>query len=602
MYNMNGVRHALYEQSKAGMNFNNLSKLVISRQNILLAYRNVRGNKGPKTPGTDGLTMAEVDLLSAEEIVENVRRKFNWYNPKPVRRAEIPKPNGKTRPLGIPTIWDRIIQQCILQVLEPICEAKFLSNSKGFRPNKSAEDAIASFMYNINRRHMTWVVDVDIKGFFDNVNHTKLMRLVWNMGMHDKQLLVVIRKMLKAPIQMPNGTLVYPDMGTPQGGILSPLLANIYLHELDVWLSSQWEQMPTKHEYKEPPGRNGESTRSKTCRALRKNSRLKEIHHVRYADDFKIACSNRDEAERIFIATQMWLKEELKLDISPEKSKITDITVEYTEFLGFKIKANLKRNKWGGVSYIADKAMTRIYRTLARQISEIGRHKDRESMNKEIAKYNAMVMGIHNYYQIATGVFLSLDMISLKMLRKLYTKTKYKGFSKTCPKPAILIPPKYMETRQIRYIGDYPVLPIGYCKTKNAVQHKVEAHPYAEENRHELVALQISKMWNSKMARTNNIAFAVNCISRYAAQKGKCAITKRFLMMDEAEGHHINPRYKGGTDEYANIAILSPEAHLLVKVTNPILIKSMLAELKLSKTQMAKLNEFRTLYGTQTIE
>lgn len=602
MYNMNGVRHALYEQSKAGMNFNNLSKLVISRQNILLAYRNVRGNKGSKTPGTDGITMAEVDLLSAEEVVENVRRKFNWYNPKPVRRVEIPKPNGKTRPLGIPTIWDRIIQQCILQVLEPICEAKFLSNSKGFRPNKSAEDAIASFMYNINRRHMTWVVDVDIKGFFDNVNHTKLMRLVWNMGIHDKQLLVVIRKMLKAPIQMPNGTLVYPDMGTPQGGILSPLLANIYLHELDVWLSSQWERMPTKHEYKEPPGRNGESTRSKMCRALRKNSRLKEIHHVRYADDFKIVCSNRDEAERIFIATQMWLKEELKLDISPEKSKITDITVEYTEFLGFKIKANLKRNKWGGVSYIADKAMTRIYRTLARQISEIGRHKDRESMNKEIAKYNAMVMGIHNYYQIATGVFLSLDMISLKILRKLYTKTKYKGFSKTCPKPAILIPPKYMETRQIRYIGDYPVLPIGYCKTKNAVQHKVEAYPYAEENRHELVALQISKMWNSKMARTNNIAFAVNCISRYAAQKGKCAITKRFLMMDEAEGHHINPRYKGGTDEYANIAILSPEAHLLVKVTNPILIKSMLAELKLSKTQMAKLNEFRTLYGTQTIE
>ena len=104
---------------------------------------------------------------------------------------------------------------------------------------------------------MTWVVDVDIKGFFDNVNHTKLMRLVWNMGIHDKQILVVIRKMLKAPIQMPNGALLFPNKGTPQGGILSPLLANIYLHELDVWLTSQWERMPTKREYKEPPGRNG---------------------------------------------------------------------------------------------------------------------------------------------------------------------------------------------------------------------------------------------------------------------------------------------------------------------------------------------------------
>lgn len=98
-----------------------------------------------------------------------------------------------------------------------------------------------------------------------------------------------------------------------------------------------------------------------------------------------------------------------------------------------------------------------------------------------------------------------------------------------------------------------------------------------------------------------NIAFTVNCISRYAAQKGKCAITERFLMMDEAEGHHINPRYKGGTDEYANIAILSPEAHLLVKMTNPILIKSMMAEFELNKKQMAKLNEFRVIYGTQPI-
>lgn len=601
MYNMNGVRHALYEQSKAGKNFNNLSKLVMSSSNILLAYRNVKGNKGAKTPGTDGMTIMNVDELSAERVIENVRRRFNWYNPKPVRRVEIPKPNGKTRPLGIPTIWDRIIQQCILQVLEPICEARFLLNSKGFRPNKSAEDAIASFMYNINRRHMTWVVDVDIKGFFDNVNHTKLMRLVWNMGIHDKQLLVIIRKMLKAPIQMPNGNLIYPDKGTPQGGILSPLLANIYLHELDVWLSSQWERMPTKHEYKEPPGRNGESTRSKACRALRKNSKLKEIHHVRYADDFKIVCSNHDEAERIFIATQKWLKEELKLDISPEKSQITDISVDYTEFLGFKIKASLKRGKWVGISYIADKAMKRIYQMLAKQIKEIGRHKDTESMHKEIAKYNAIVMGIHNYYQIATGVYLSLDTISLTLLRKLYTKTKNKGFSKSCPKCAITIPPAYRETRQIRYIGDYPVLPIGYCKTKNAVHHKVETHPYAEENRHQLVAMQISRMWSSRTVWADNIAFIVNCISRYAAQKGKCAITKRFLMMDEAEGHHIKPRHKGGTDEYENIVVLSPEVHWLVKATNPVLIKNLLEELKLNKKQLAKLNELRLIYGTAAI-
>lgn len=601
MYNMDGVRHALYEQSKAGMNFNNLSKLIICPANILLAYRNVKGNKGAMTPGTDGLTIEDINSLTAEEVVETVERKFNWYNPKPVRRVEIPKPNGKTRPLGIPTIWDRILQQCILQVLEPICEAKFLWNSKGFRPNKSAEDAIASFMYNINRRQMTWVVDVDIKGFFDNVNHTKLMRLVWKMGIHDKQILVVIRKMLKAPIQMPNGKLNYPDKGTPQGGILSPLLANIYLHELDVWLASQWERMPTRHAYKEPPGRNGNSTRSKACRALRKGSNLKELHHVRYADDFKIVCGNEEHARRIFIATQMWLREELKLDISPEKSKITDISVNYTEFLGFKIKAIQKGHKWVGSSYVADKTLQRIYNMLAHQIERISEHPDMEYISKEIAKYNAMVMGVHNYYKIATGVSLSLNRISLTILRKLYTAMKHKGFSKTCEKCVVKIPSTYMETRQLRYIGNYPVLPIGYCRTKNAMQQKKLEHPYAEVNQHQLVAQQISKMWKTKTFQVQHIAFAVNCISRYAAQQGKCAITGRFLLMDEFEGHHIDPRYKGGTDDYENIIVLYKPVHLLVRATDPEFIRRLLAQLELNRKQLKKLNELRVKYGTEVI-
>lgn len=602
MYNMDGVRHALFEESKAGKNFNNLSKLVICPENILLAYRNVRGNKGAKTPGTDGLTMQDVDSMTAEEVIETVRVKFNWYNPKPVRRVEIPKPNGKKRPLGIPTIWDRILQQCILQVLEPICEAKFLWNSKGFRPNKSAEDAIASFMYNINRRHMTWVVDVDIKGFFDNVNHTKLMRLMWNMGIHDKQILVVVRKMLKAPIQMPNGELLFPDKGTPQGGILSPLLANIYLHELDVWLTSQWERMPTRHEYKEPPGRNGISTRSKACRALREGSRLKELHHVRYADDFKIVCASRDEAKRIFIATQMWLKEELKLDISPDKSKITDISVEYTEFLGFKIKAIRKGHKWVGVSFIADKTRQRIYTMLASQIRKASKHPDKEYIHKEIARYNAMVMGVHNYYQIATGVQRSLNTMSLTVLRKWYTAMKHKGFSRTCEKCVIRIPPAYVGTKQIRFVENYPILPIGYCQTKSAMQQKRNEHPYAEVNQHKLVAQQISKMWKTKTFWVDHIAFAVNCISRYAAQQGKCAITGQFLLMDEFEGHHINPKFNGGMDEYENLVVLSKPAHLLVRAVDPELIKRLLASLQLNKKQLKKLNDFRAKYGTEVIK
>ena len=133
----------LYARSKAQAVFTDLMPLILSEENIRLAYRNIKRNTGSHTAGVDHLTMGHIEKLSSEEVVSKVRHKLAWYKPKPGRRAEIPKPNGKTRPLGIPAIWDRLVQQCILQVLEPICEAKFHNRSNGFRPNRSTEHAIA---------------------------------------------------------------------------------------------------------------------------------------------------------------------------------------------------------------------------------------------------------------------------------------------------------------------------------------------------------------------------------------------------------------------------------------------------------------------------
>ena len=337
-YDLQRTFDELYEKSQKGHKFSNLFEIIASDENIKLAYRNIKRNKGSKAAGVDGLTIKNVKKLSEEKFLEIIKKKLAWYSPKAVKRVEIPKPDGRKRPLGIPTIMDRIVQQCILQVLEPICEAKFHERSNGFRPNRSAEHAIAQCYKMIQQQNLHFAVDIDIKGFFDNVDHAKLIKQMWNMGICDKKLLCIVKEMLKAPIVLPIGEKIYPTKGTPQGGILSPLLSNIVLNELDWWIASQWEDIPTRTKYKCFTHKNGSLNKSAIYVQIRKTN-LKEMFIVRYADDFKIFCRKRSDAIKIFEAVKMWLKERLNLEVSQEKSKIVNLKKNYSEFLGFKLKA-----------------------------------------------------------------------------------------------------------------------------------------------------------------------------------------------------------------------------------------------------------------------
>ena len=191
-YNTQPVFDNLYKQSKSGSSFKNLYNLISSDENILLAYRNIKNNSGSQTSGTNRHTIQHIAKMSTSDFLKYFKARLNNFQPMSVRRVEIPKPNGKTRPLGIPCIEDRIIQQCIKQVLEPIVEAKFHPNSYGFRPNRSTAHAIAYTYKKINRENCYFVVDVDIKGFFDNVNHAKLMKQLWAIGIRDKKVICII--------------------------------------------------------------------------------------------------------------------------------------------------------------------------------------------------------------------------------------------------------------------------------------------------------------------------------------------------------------------------------------------------------------------------
>ena len=243
-YGLQETFDTLFSESKKGKTFNHLFEIVVREDNILLAYRNLRTNKGSRTPGVDGKSIKDLDQMSPDMMVQKVRNKLQNYHPNAVKRVEIPKPNGKLRPLGIPSIIDRLCQQALLQVLEPICEAKFNPHSYGFRPGYSAENAIADLQRNLQLSHCHYIVDVDIEGFFDNIDHSKLKKQIWAIGIRDKKIIKIISQMLIAPIVLPDGTWVKPEKAHPKAVSFLHFLQTSFLTSLTGGWKASGESSP----------------------------------------------------------------------------------------------------------------------------------------------------------------------------------------------------------------------------------------------------------------------------------------------------------------------------------------------------------------------
>lgn len=595
----------LYKKSKKNCKFTDLLSIITSEENIKLAYRNIKKNHGSKTAGTDGKTIQDLEKWQTETLINHIRKKLEYYEPQAIRRVEIPKPNGKKRPLGIPTIMDRLIQQCIYQILEPIAEAKFHERSNGFRPDRSTEHAIAQVYKMVQTQQLYYIVDIDIKAFFDNVQHGKLLKQMWQMGIQDKKLLKIISVMLKAEV----AGIGFPEKGTPQGGIISPLLSNIVLNELDWWIASQWETMPTKHEYQ---GRKTRTDNSSKYRALR-TSKLKECYLVRYADDFKILCRYHNDAKRLFIATQQWLKERLGLEINTEKSKIIDLRKNYSEFLGFKIKVHRKgkrheqKVKYTIHSRVSDKAIKRIKDTTSRIIKRIEFPKDEKKEVYAIDFYNSFVMGVHNYYCLATCVNKDFDKIAFHVRKRLRNRLK----SRLSRKGVIqykYIEEEYGKSKEIRFIHGKAIIPLGYVQHQNPMWKNGKVNKYTPEGRKEIhnqlqkVNLNILHYLMRNPNENQSVEYNDNRLSLYCAMQGKCAITKTILEKDNIHCHHIIPRKDGGGDNYQNLLLIDKRVHILLHATKAETIEKYLGILNLSKAQLNKLNTYRATLNLNAIE
>ena len=535
---MQSVFDKLYADSKEGVKFTDLVEIIKSPENIKLAYRNMRKNKGSKTAGTDKKTISDLNKWKEESLIAHVQRKLEWYIPQKVRRVEIPKDNGKTRPLGIPTIMDRLIQQCVLQVLEPICEAKFFERSNGFRPNRSAENAIAQAERMMQNMNLHYVVDVDIKSFFDNVSHGKLLKQMWTMGIQDKKLLCIISAMLKAEV----AGIGFPEKGTPQGGIISPLLSNIVLNELDWWVASQWENIPTRENYIRRIYANGTPDKSKQVYHLRKTA-LKECYIVRYADDFKIFCRKRSDAVKIFEATKLWLKDRLGLEISPEKSKIVNLKRHYSEFLGFKLKVREKgKNKQGQPKYVVEahvkeKKLAKIKAYSKEIVGKIRQTYNAGMEYKLVQMYNSYLIGVHNYYCIATHVNLDFQEIAYDVKKSLYNRLKHRITKKGTITNGY-IRKQYGTSREVRFIGGHAIVPIAYVQHRVPMDKKRSINKYTPQGRAEIhknlecVNTDVLHYLMNNPCGVESVEYNDNRIALYVAQKGRCAVTKTELSVN----------------------------------------------------------------------
>lgn len=594
-YDMQHIYDELYAQSKNGNNFYKLLEIIGSEQNICLAYRNLKINSRSKTAGTDGLTIDDIKHLCDEDIIMKVRSSLDNYQPKSVRRVFIPKSGSdKMRPLGIPCIWDRLVQQCILQVLEPICEPKFHNHSYGFRANRSAHHALGRVTSLINISKYHYCVDVDIKGFFDNVNHGKLLKQIWTLGIRDKRLICIISKMLKAEI---DGEGV-PEKGTPQGGLLSPLLSLIVLNELDWWVSSQWETFQPKHRNK-----NG------WFQYAKKHTRLKSGFIVRYADDFKIMCSTYEEAQRFYHSTVDFLNKRLKLEISPEKSKVVNLKKNSSDFLGFKIKVIPKgKTKHGYVAKtdMNQKALKKAKTNLKLKVKDIVRH----TTTFQIARYNLAVMGMQNYYCVATNIYNNLTEVSYALLPT--TRVRFKKIAKLIPFETTS-QDFQMKTTGIRpqtkiiMIADTPLLPINGVKHKNPLNFSQDICNFTEHGRsriHEEIALvtkgEIRILLEYKDP-TKSVEFNDNRIAVFIAQQGNCYITNRRHSPTDMVCIYKNIT-ETDRDKYQNLVFVEIPISKAILTESVQQAKMWLMNYGLSSQQKKKLNKIRANYGYQAIK
>lgn len=500
-----------------------LFPMICEEEWMAQAMWKVIHNKGAGTAGIDNVVRAKyydaetnsLNSVAKERVKEICQCLENMeYKPRPVRRTYIPKPNGKLRPIGIPTLDDRIVQEAIRMVLEPIYESDFMDCSHGFRPNRCTMDAIQVCYQRINpNQKYYWVIKGDIKGCFDNIDHKILLKLL-RRRIADDRLVSMIRRFLNAGY-IEDGSVYKPRTGTPQGGVLSPLLANIYLHEMDKW----WEReyYPTQY-----------------IRSARRKEGRGNYLLSRYADDFIILSNDiKEGVEETRDKLRDFLKQELKLELSSDKTAIAH-AYEGFDFLGFNMKVYKKRK--GVIIKPSEKNVQKIKDKI---IGFLNRKRYDIDVAAMILAINPVIRGWANYFRYvnSAGIFHALDNETFKRFIKWY-RGKYR------------LSPRAGTVKALEWIkGDQPL------RLRKFVDSRIQRYrwkgrkvnPYIEGKIKYSVEVPFTEeVWYGKSNRSTELAY--QC---YQRDNGICQICQR--PKTNLIAHHIIPLKDDGEDVLDNL-------------------------------------------------